>query len=56
MKRIPNYRQHADECEAMARTATTQKVRDHYLALAKTWREMADEIEASEAKKNGVKK
>jgi hypothetical protein len=37
MAEAHEYRQYAAECVESARTATSEKVRDHFLDLAKMW-------------------
>ena len=45
MKKASEYRRHADECRALARTALNENERDQLLNMAQTWTTLADERE-----------
>jgi hypothetical protein len=38
-------KQHAADCDRRATEATDENMRQHYLDLARQWRQMADELE-----------
>jgi hypothetical protein len=42
-------RQHALACVRLAQTSATQKVRDHFAELAKTWIRLAEDLETGRA-------
>ena len=42
MKKIEEYRAHADECRTLARRSKTQDDRDMLLNMAATWEKLAD--------------
>lgn len=51
------YRERAAECERMAETATDQQTRKTYLNLAKTWLNLAAQLEdraASQTVRHGT--
>jgi hypothetical protein len=41
MKTVQTYLRHAEECEALARKATSQEQREMILRMAETWRSLA---------------
>jgi hypothetical protein len=43
MKKASEYRQHADECRAMADQTKPGPQRDQLLEMARTWDKLADE-------------
>jgi hypothetical protein len=45
MLNAEEYRRHADECEALARTALTEKQCEQIRGIAETWRKLAAERE-----------
>jgi hypothetical protein len=42
MRKISDYLRHAEECRILARTADTEDHRKTLLAMAETWRELAE--------------
>lgn len=42
MKTVREYTRHADECEALAKKATTPKERKIILEMAEAWRKLAE--------------
>jgi hypothetical protein len=52
MRKVDDYRRHADECRAMARNATNDEHRQGLLNMAETWdRLAADRIAQMERQK-----
>lgn len=47
MKKVSEYYQHADECRAMARTATTPEQKAMLENMAQTWEQLARNREAT---------
>jgi hypothetical protein len=45
MMHVMEYRQHAEQCRAMAKTARNRIRRAQFLELAKQWEDIADERE-----------
>ena len=43
MRTIQEYLRHADECDALARKATSPEQRDQIVKMAQTWRMLAEE-------------
>lgn len=43
MKTVLDYIRHAEECEAMARKATSGEQRDMIAKMAETWRMLAEQ-------------
>ena len=43
MKKASEYRQHAEECRALARGIKDEAQRDQLLEMAATWERLADE-------------
>lgn len=41
MKTVQTYLRHAEECDALARRATSQEQREMILGMAETWRMLA---------------
>ena len=50
MKKASEYRQHAEECRALARSMTDAAQRDQLLKMAETWDRLAAEREESQAR------
>jgi hypothetical protein len=46
MKKASEYRQHADECRALAKQVPEGEQRDQLLEMARTWDRLADDREA----------
>ena len=46
MKKASEYRQHAEECRALARNMTEGEQRDQLLEMARTWDKLAEERSA----------
>ena len=46
MKTASEYRQHAEECRALARNMTEGEQRDQLLEMARTWDKLAEERSA----------
>jgi hypothetical protein len=45
MKNFPDYLRHAEECEALARTAVSEEQRQMIVKMAETWRMLAQQRE-----------
>ena len=45
MKKVQDYRQHADECRILARKARTDEERLQLMTIATTWDTLAEERE-----------
>jgi hypothetical protein len=45
MRSIAEFRKHAEECRALARTASSGEHREQLLHMAQTWDAVADERE-----------
>jgi hypothetical protein len=45
VKKAQEYRQHAAECRAMARTAQNPEQRAQLISMAETWERLAEERE-----------
>ncbi len=43
MKKISEYRRHANECRTLATSMSSLEQRDQLLAMAQTWDRLADE-------------
>jgi hypothetical protein len=43
MRKIADYRQHAEECRCLAKSATAEHQRKQFLAMAATWDTLADD-------------
>ena len=43
MKKISEYRRHANECRTLATSMSSHEQRDQLLAMAQTWDRLADE-------------
>jgi hypothetical protein len=43
VQNVEEYRRHADECDALARTARTTEQREQIRKIAETWRKLAVE-------------
>jgi hypothetical protein len=43
MKTVQQYLRHAEECDALARSATSQEQREMILKMAETWRMLAEQ-------------
>jgi hypothetical protein len=50
LKKLSEYRQHAEECRALARLGRTAEQRDMLLAMAATWESLAQARETQLAK------
>jgi hypothetical protein len=46
MKQVQEYLRHAEECEAMARKATSAEQREMIAKMAETWRMLAEQRRA----------
>ena len=53
MKKASEYRQHAEECLALARGMRAPEQRDQLLKMAQTWNDLADERERRYAGEEG---
>jgi hypothetical protein len=47
MKKVSEYRQHAEECRTLAANMLSQEQRDQLLSMAVTWDDLARERERS---------
>ncbi len=47
MKKVSEYRQHANECRALAANMSNHEQRDQLLKMADTWDRLAEERERS---------
>jgi hypothetical protein len=45
MKKVSDYRKHAEECRALARGMKQAEQREQLLAMAKTWDRLAEQRE-----------
>jgi hypothetical protein len=45
MRTVAQYRRHAEECEALAKTAKSPEEREMIANMADTWRMLADQRE-----------
>jgi hypothetical protein len=43
MKTVQEYLRHAEECDALARKATSEEQRDQIVKMAQTWRMLGEE-------------
>ena len=50
MKTVEEYLRHADECDALAKTAISPEQREQIEGMAATWRMLADQRRAKLAK------
>ena len=46
MKTVEEYLRHADECDGLARTATSGEQREQIVTMAATWRMLAEQRRA----------
>jgi hypothetical protein len=56
MKKIEEYREHAEECRALARRSKTQADRDMLLNMAATWDGLAEGRAKTIANRERLKK
>jgi hypothetical protein len=56
MRKIDDYRQHAEQCREMARRARGPEERDMLLNMAETWESLARDREQQLQRKERLKK
>jgi hypothetical protein len=55
MKKVEDYRAHAEECRAMARNTTNEEQRQGLVKMAETWESLASDRLAQIAREKRLK-
>jgi hypothetical protein len=56
MKKVSEYREHAEECRVLARAAASPQHRDMLLNMASTWDALADDRQKANARQDRLTK
>jgi hypothetical protein len=54
MRKASEYKQHADECRMLARSAKAQEHREMLLTMAETWDKLAEERHKTAARQQRI--
>jgi hypothetical protein len=54
MRKVSEYREHADQCRTLARRAASPEHRDMFLNMASTWESLAEERIKSNARQERI--